>query len=194
MTDETIDADTNLVFRLLLVHEEIKESDLFEKETKDIAYLLTVTHTIAETLKEFEKESEAWKPWSNLANAFLELSNGNQPEMFKIIKTKKPTLSPVWAGSMVLGAVTVSKAPRNEKTKVCRLAARKLGVSQKKLRNFRKNLMKDLGNPARYKITHIMYEHMMNSAPKGFGNSNPNKSNSPQTYEDCLKLLKPIKG
>ena len=166
----------------------------------EIGYLLVAVRVVAETLRQNESVSDAWKPWTKLADALFNLEAGLQPELLTAKRTKNPGLRPTHAIRMAIGAAVVSKAPKNKRKDVCRLAARCLKIPTKKLWNFRKNLMKGWDGPLRSEPAHAIYEICMHDiyvpmrSPNDVEPEAQDGSKSPPTYEDWLRTLKPLQG
>ncbi len=169
-------------------------------EGGEIGYLMIGVRVVAETLRQNESVSDAWKPWTDLADALLDLQAGLQPELLTAKRTKNPGLSPIRAVQMAIGAATVSKAPKTKRRDVCRSAARRLKVTYEELWNFRKNLMKGWDGPLLSESAHAIYEICMHNiylpmrSPKAVEPEGQDGSKSPPTYEDWLKTLKPLRG
>ncbi len=73
--------------------------------------------------------------------AFFDIGAGLRNELFEPNKVKKGHLPHAYAREMGKAALAVSIAPHNMRKNILKQAAKKLMISEKKLENFRRNLL-----------------------------------------------------
>ena len=111
----------------------------FEKD--QWRFILPYIDAIQAYLIEQDVPEELRRPLATLMAALFDVRGGLHSPLFKPNKKKTNRLPYAYATAMGTAALAVTIAPRNMKTNILKRAAKKLMISETKLKNFRTNLL-----------------------------------------------------
>jgi hypothetical protein len=144
-----------------------QDQDLWGKD--DLLYSSGVLLRIIFHLNLRSAPSDLVEPLSRVHSAILDVAGG-KPNKLLTPPTNPtggaPPLGSDYAGSMAIASAAITLAPHGKKDETTKIAARKLGISYKRLKNFRHNLLKGRNGPLKSGIAHTNYYLFLHHWPK----------------------------